>query len=149
MSTTACDGDVNPRWLKVCKKNSKKKTTLDAQLERSAQCRQRKRSRSQLIQVHQNQPCPRTCSRTCQRAERPENNFYQVFNKDTGIRRQQDHVQVEQGVHAVNNFRHAQVTNAVASATGRIWSCLTKKAASSRTQHRDGRCRCVRRTEST
>ena len=32
VSTTALDGDVNPRWLKVCKKWSKKKTTrTDAQ----------------------------------------------------------------------------------------------------------------------
>ena len=36
VSTTVSDGDVNPRWLKICKKRSKQKTEAQETLDVSA-----------------------------------------------------------------------------------------------------------------
>ena len=83
-STTASDGDVNPRWLKVIVKRSKKTMRTEAPVtfdwNAPTMSTRRKRPRSPWIQIRSSSAMPKHMLPNVPKSGRPENKFYRVAN---------------------------------------------------------------------
>ena len=83
-STTASDGGLNPSWLKVIVKRSKKtmRTEAPVTLDWNApkMSTRRKRPRSPWIQIRSSSAMPKHMLPNVPKSGRPENKFYRVAN---------------------------------------------------------------------
>ena len=143
-TTTDSDGDVSPKWLKMCKKRSKKKAMRTEDQETLDLNAGHKVIEEKItIKGHAHKRVREWRIRELVRSsgQRIEDTARRSRSRRRG------------GSAQSTTFRLEDVTKALASVNkfcrrrNRV-ACKTKKAATSRTRHRDRRCPCVLRSES-